>query len=122
MMTPTEIQMRAIWRKIDRAHRRGPSILVATVVAGLSTVNAPNATAAGACTNLFKQDYSSWQSCVQSQGVDCERIGSGAVGSGYLCTYPDGSHDECIRMDVDIAKVTGTCMWYAPGVVPSSGW
>jgi hypothetical protein len=41
--------------------------------------------------------------------------GTGTLGSGWNCNYPGGGHDECVRLDVVMGKVTGSYMYYPPG-------
>ena len=108
-------------RRASRVGVRVIAALTTTAATAMSLLTGtPTAQAAtGPCTDLFAHDYTAWQQCVGDHNVNCVRVGSGAVGTTYKCSYPDGGQDICIRMDVGISeKVAGACVYYPPGTSP----
>jgi hypothetical protein len=94
--------------------------LFSMVLAGAGlVVSAPQASAGGECTDLYGK--SSWQACAEQYGVECEKFGQGTLGSGWDCHYPDGSHDDCVKIDVVEGTTSGSCEHYARGVMDPDG-
>lgn len=81
----------------------------------------PLAHTGGQCTDLYGKSQSAWQTCAEDHGVECEKFGQGTLGSGYNCHYPDGSHDDCLKIDDVMGKVSGGCSYYGPVVEDPDG-
>jgi hypothetical protein len=94
------------------------ALLVAAPVVVPLAWGAPEAHAAGKCTDLSTTNPTAYQGCILNSGANCATHPGGILIIHSSCTYPDGGRDECDMHATPYGlggPPTLNCQYFPPG-------